>query len=234
MPTPLEGRSLYVKPPSGLPDTTEDTMWVIKKTVCGMKGSNRTFYNQLKKTILSFVSTEKIKFEVGTTEQYLFIVRNTTGKDVTYIVGYVDDLIVTDRSIQNHVSKQIMECIQKYWKMSDEGTLTTSPNIPMPTDWHVIPTDWDDYTLDMKLLKHYQSIIGVLIWTVSTLLFDVVYHISVLAQYMTRPTVKLVRVSYRVMSYLVGTPHFNICYLTPVFCIPLQHLLQDTGVKLRI
>jgi hypothetical protein len=33
-------------------------------------------------------------------------------------------LIVADRSDQNHVSKQIMECIQKYWKVSDEGTLT--------------------------------------------------------------------------------------------------------------
>ena len=43
---------------------------------------------------------------------------------MTYIVGYVDDLIVADRSDQNHVSKQIMECIQKYWKVSDEGTLT--------------------------------------------------------------------------------------------------------------
>ncbi len=75
-------------------------------------------------TILSFTSTEKIKFEVGTAEQCLFIARDATGKDVTYIVGYVDDLIVADRSNKNHVSKQIMECIQKYWKVSDEGTLT--------------------------------------------------------------------------------------------------------------
>ena len=39
----------------------------------------------------------KDKFEVGTPEQRLFIVRDTTGKTVTYIVGYVDDLIVADR-----------------------------------------------------------------------------------------------------------------------------------------
>jgi hypothetical protein len=92
-----------------------------------------------------------------------------------------------------------MKCIQKYWKVSDEGTrylgvhftgpemillnggwtpyitqakdkfdqytLPTSPNIQMPTNWHVMPSDWDDYTLDIKLLKHYQSIIRVLIWT---------------------------------------------------------------------
>jgi hypothetical protein len=251
--TPLEGRSLYVKPPSGLPGTTEDTIWVIKKTVYGLKDSNRAFYNLLKKTILSFTSTEKIKFEVGTAEQCLFIARDKTGKAVTYIVGYVDDLIVADRSNQNHVSKQIMECIQKYWKVSDEGTLTrylgvhftrdanggwtvdnspyitqakekfdqyplpTSPNIPMPTDWHVMPSDWDDYTLDIKLLKHYQSIIGVLIWTVSTLRFDVAYHISVLAQYMTRPTEKLVKAAYRVMGYLVGTSDFKICYNIPAY-----------------
>jgi hypothetical protein len=107
----------------------------------------------------------------------------STAKAVTYIVGYVDDLIVADISNQNDVSKQIMEFIQKYWKVSDEGTssltlpypLPTSPNIPMPTDWHVMPSDWDDYTLDIKLLK-------------------------------------LVNEAYRVMGYLVGTPNFNICY----------------------
>ena len=78
-------------------------------------------------------------------------------------------------------------------------------------------SDWDDYTLDIKLLKHYQSIIGALIWTVSTLRFDMAYHISVLAQYMTRPTEKLVKAAYRVMGYLVGTTDFNICYNTPEY-----------------
>ena len=53
---------------SGLPDTTDDTIWVIKKTVYGLKDSNRSFYNLLKKTILSFTSTENIKFVVGTAE----------------------------------------------------------------------------------------------------------------------------------------------------------------------
>ena len=137
-----------------------------------------------------------------------------------------------------------MECIQKYWKVSDEGTLTrdlgvyftrnahegwtvdnspyitqakekfdqyplpTSPNIPMPTDWHVMPSDWDVYTLHIKLLKHYQIIIGVLIWTVSTLRFDVAYHISVLTQYMTRPTENGIQ-----------------SYGLPSGYTPLQHLL---------
>ena len=56
-----------MKSPSGLPDTTDDNIWVIKKTVYG------------------------------------FIVRDTTVKVVTYIVGYEDDLIVADRSNKNHV-----------------------------------------------------------------------------------------------------------------------------------
>ena len=56
-----------------------------------------------------------------------------------------------------------------------------------------------------------------LIWTVTTLRFDVAYHIFVLAQYMTRPTEKLVKTAYRVMGYLVGTPDFKICYNTPAY-----------------
>ncbi len=132
--TPLEGRSLYVKPTSGLPGTTEDTIWVIKKKVYRLKDSNRAFYNLLKKTIFSFTSTENVKFEVGTAEQCLFIARDATAKAVTYMVGYVDDLIVADRSIQRHVSKYIMECIQKYWKMSDEGTLTCYLGVHFTSD----------------------------------------------------------------------------------------------------
>jgi hypothetical protein len=61
-------------------------------------------------------------------------------------------LIVADRSNQRHVTLEY-----------------TSPEMLR----HVMPSDWDDYTVDMKLLKHYQSITGVLIWTVSTLRFDV-------------------------------------------------------------
>ena len=80
-----------------------------------------------------------------------------------------------------------------------------------------MPSDWDHYTLDIKLLKQHQSIMGVLIWTVSTFRFDVVYHISVLSQYMTRPTQKLLKATYRVMGYLVFTPHFKICYSTPAY-----------------
>jgi hypothetical protein len=110
----------------------------------------------------------------------------------------------------------------------DQYPLPISPNIPMPTDLHVMPTDWDDYTLDTKLLEHYQSNIGVLIWTVSTLRFDVAYHISVLSQYMTRPTEKRVKTAYRVMGYLVDTPHFNICYKTP------HTLNYETGYTLRV
>jgi hypothetical protein len=145
-----------------------------QKTVYGLKDVNRAFYNLLKKTILSFTSTEEIKFENG---------------------GWTVDN-----------SPYITQAKEKF----DQYPRTTLPNIPMPTDWHVMSSDWDDYTLDMKLLKHDLCIIGVLIWTVSTLRFDVAYHISVLAQYMTRPTEKLVQVTYRVMVYLVGTPPFNI------------------------
>jgi hypothetical protein len=133
-------------------------------------------------------------------------------------------LIVADRSDQNHISKQIIECIQKHWKVRWRN-FDTSPDMLMGDGLLIIHLTslrqninfnntlcryhrtyrcqrigmWclqTDYTLDMKLLKHYQSIIGVLIWTVSTLRFDVAYYISVLAQYMTRPTEKLVKSGY--------------------------------------
>ena len=59
---------------------------------------DRVLYNLLKKTILSFTLTDKIKFEIGTDEPYLFIGRHKMEKVVTYIVEEDDDLIVVDRS----------------------------------------------------------------------------------------------------------------------------------------
>jgi len=42
------------------------SIWVIKKTVYGLKDSNRVFFNMLKKAILSFtvMSTEKMKLKM--------------------------------------------------------------------------------------------------------------------------------------------------------------------------
>jgi hypothetical protein len=144
-------------------------------------------------------------------------------KSVTCIVGYVDDLIVVDRSNQNHVSKQIMECIQKYWKVCNEETWTrhrgvhftrdtngrwivdnspsitqtkeksdqyplpTSPNIPIPTDCHVMSSlrlGWlhsQLWTSNYSVTSTTRTLLEYwLVWTVSTLRFDVTYHIFVL------------------------------------------------------
>jgi hypothetical protein len=44
---------------------------------------------------------------------------------------------------------------------------------------------------------------------------------------MTRPTEKVVEAAYRVMGYLVGTPHFKICYNTPAYP-ELRNMIQRT------
>ena len=76
--------------------------------------------------------------------------------------------------------------------------------------------DWDGYTPDIKLLKHYQSIIGVIIWTVSTLRFDVAYHISAVHDKTNREACKSAMKSYGLQS---GYTSF-------------QDLLQHTDIKL--
>ena len=62
--SPLEWRSLrlYVKTSNGLPGKTEDNHLGKKKIMS--QASNRAFYNMLKKTILSFTSTEKINHDL--------------------------------------------------------------------------------------------------------------------------------------------------------------------------
>ncbi len=73
-------------------------------------------------------------------------------------------------------------------------------------------SDWDDYTLHIKLRKHYQSIIGV-----STLRFEVAYHISVLAGVHDSTNRETCRSGLQ--SYGIPSGH-----------TPRQELLQHTGI----
>ncbi len=78
----------------------EDTIWVIER-------QKQTFLQPVEENdlviYLNYCTTKK-----------MFITQDKTGKAVTYTVGYVDDLIVADRSNQHHVSKQVMECMYAY------------------------------------------------------------------------------------------------------------------------
>jgi hypothetical protein len=107
--------------------------------------------------------------------------------------------------------------------VNDEGTFYpihvtlgfTSPemlNIPMPTDWHVMPSDWDDYTLDIKVLKHNQIIMSIHMDSLKIAVSCGLPYLraGAVPDKTNRETCQ--SSIHRVMGYLVGTPHFKISY----------------------
>ena len=93
--------------------------------------------------------------------------------------------------------------------------LPTAPITPIASGWNIDLTDWDNYEVDNDLLKHYQSVMGMLIWISQTVRWDIAYHVSMLTQFMTKPTVRLMQAAYRTMGYLVHTKNFFIRYKLP-------------------
>jgi hypothetical protein len=93
--------------------------------------------------------------------------------------------------------------------------LSDAPITPIASGWSIDLTDWDNYEVDKDLLKHYQSVMGMLIWISQIVRWDIAYHFSMLSQCMTKPTVRLIQEAYRTMGYLVQTKNFFIHYKLP-------------------
>ena len=93
---------LYVKPPNGLPDTTQDTIWVMEKTVYGLKDNHRASYTTCwreRSCPLHQRKRQNLKS------------------------GLLNNVCSWEGITQEKLLHTLLERIQRYWKVSDEGTL---------------------------------------------------------------------------------------------------------------
>jgi hypothetical protein len=95
--------------------------------------------------------------------------------------------------------------------------LPIKPTTPLPPTppWSIEKSDWDDYKEVPEFTAHYRTAVGVLLYAVRCGRFDVAYSVSVLSQYLSRPTDKLMKIAYRIMGYLLGTKDLKISYTLP-------------------
>ena len=84
---------------------------------------------------------------------------------------------------------------------------------PLPTGYTVIINPDDPVPQDR--IKHFQSILGTLLYCSTTVRLDATHAISTLAQYSTSPSEELVKMAYRVLAYLLATQDFSIKYTLP-------------------
>ena len=114
--TPLEGKEVYIIPPKGTPGIDPDEMWRIKKAINGLKDSNRLFYEYLQSHILSFSSTTGYVFKKNSAEPCMYVCIDKNNLPLAYVAGYVDDLITTDETVNQHLSKELIEHLQAAYR----------------------------------------------------------------------------------------------------------------------
>ena len=106
----------------------------------------------------------------------------------------------------------IMKAAEKF----NQYELPINPTTPMPPTWSLEVNDWSDETkIDPKFIAHYRTCIGVLLYAVRCGRFDTAYSVSILSQYLAKPTEKLMRIAYRTMGYLLRTKDLKITYTLP-------------------
>ena len=120
--TKLIGRNVYVKPP---PDCAPpNKLWRIKKSVYGLKDSNREFYNAFKQLVLEFrYSESQLRFKKSQSEPCMYILHDNQDKPLAIMIGYVDDLIVADKSDNQTITKELIKHLQTGWSVTLEGQL---------------------------------------------------------------------------------------------------------------
>ena len=84
---------------------------------------------------------------------------------------------------------------------------------PLPTNYAVVIPP--DHKTTPEQLKHFQSILGTLLYCALAVRFDIIHSISLLAQYTVNPTEELIKMAYRVLGYLSGTKDLAIKYELP-------------------
>ena len=112
---------LYVKPPIGHDKDADgdDVVWLITKSLYGMKQAGRTWYMCIRKWTLDYRYGD-YQFKQSTADPGVFSMKTDVGE---VLIGlYVDDMIIgyTDEAARDH----FMDAMAKEFKFTDQGKLT--------------------------------------------------------------------------------------------------------------
>ena len=86
---------------------------------------------------------------------------------------------------------------------------------PLPAGYIIDPAEIEKHEPTAEQRKHFQSLIGTLLYGCTTVRWDISYALSALSQYLVRPTEDLIKMAYRVLGYLLKTEDFGITYRLP-------------------
>jgi hypothetical protein len=206
----------------------------LNKALYGLKQAPRAWHTTLRTAL------EHEGFTEGHADPGLFVRNGGSGNSATYILVYVDDLLVASRSLQQvqHIKSKMLQ----HFKGKDLGEARTFLGMEIARDrtrgtltltqraytrqlissfsmQHAKPLSCPMSTCD-KLdgqgeaagVDRYSELVGSLMYLCTQTRPDIAYVTGVLARHMQAPTKQLMTAAKNVVRYLVGTQGWGLQY----------------------
>ena len=235
---------IYMRPPRGydVDENGERVVWLIKRSLYGMKQSGRNWYMHLRAWLV-----DEQGFKPGSADPCCFYKQTEHGLIILGV--YVDDLVIvfTDKDasidfkaamrkkfeftdqgpLKDILGMQIYQSTdsitithEKYIKNLGETYLKGEANrkehkTPASAELPHLVNDATDSTAtpSPELMSAYRSLVGSLLYTAVTVRPDVSYAVGMLSRVLNKPTERLLDEAKRVLQYLVSTAHLGLRYM---------------------
>jgi len=134
------------------------------------------------------------------------------------------------RSVHISAEKLVREVVRDFYenKGSEPKLVPIDPNHRL-TKADCIPVDRNNTAEVKQMQADYRSIVGVVVFLVTTCRLDIAYAVSVLAQYMAKPGHTHYKASQYLLSYLSNTPNLGISYYSTGNRKPYAYADADFG-----
>jgi len=235
---------VYARPPPGY-DVDKDgdaVVWLITKSLYGMKQAGRNWYFHLKEWLV-----KNQGFEPGTADPCCFYKKTANGLIILGV--YVDDLVIvhTDKTARD----AFIADMKKEFAFTDQGPLTEVLGMQVEQTKDHVTISHEKYinnlvdtfmkgeanrkehktpaSLDLprlvneavdstevpspELVKEYRSLVGSLLYTATTVRPDISYAVGMLSRALNKPTDRLLDEAKRVLQYLAQTAKLGIRYV---------------------
>jgi hypothetical protein len=203
----------------------------LKKAIYGLKQAPRAWFNRLSQSLLNLGFTESL------VDYSLFIYHHSNVH--MFLLVYVDDIIVTGNSLS--AIFQLIECLKSDFAMKDLGPLHYFLGIKVDRDSSGLYLSQTKYLLDLlhrskmagakpcgtpmasgvKFSAHtgdplpdpteYRSVVGALQYSTLTRP-EIAFVVNQLYQFMQSPTTDHWSAAKRVLRYLKGSLHRELCF----------------------
>lgn len=227
--------TVYVKPPPDYP--IKGKVWKLNKAMNGLKQAGRAWFMHLKRCLLNLGMTVAHADE----SLYIFRA-DGDDREPTYVLVYVDDLILAGKRnkiqwIIESLKKQLeivdkgdaklflgMEIIRDraagtLWLGQSQHAsdllskfgMTQAKGRKTPLDVKLSLQKFDG-TANQKDLKHYQSLIGSLLYLANCTRPDLAQSVGLLARFMSNPSQEHMEAGKQVLRYLAGTKELGLSF----------------------